>query len=83
MTCNFKCTSFQKTLSISRTGKVHFGDTVMLVNPAVADNSRGASALSLNVSIGDCNVPHVPVAASSDVKPAARSSFAITRLNNF
>merc|ERR1711976_1058634 len=59
-------------LSVARDGKVHIGDTVMLVNPAPKDGSRADTALSLSVG-GD----QPGVSASGNTNPCARSAFVI------
>lgn len=59
---------FQITLSVSRTGKVHFGDTAMLVNPAAT--GRNACVLAIN---------DTTATASMDATPSAKTALVITR----
>jgi len=62
-------------VSVARDGKVHFGDTVMVVNPAPKDGSRGDMALSMSVA-GD-KAGTAGVSASCNTSPTARNTFVI------
>jgi len=65
-------------LNISRDGKVHFGDKLMLVNPGSRDGSRGAASLCLNVTDG----PSLGVVGSGNSsQPCARNTFIIKSLD--
>jgi len=65
-------------LDISRDGKVHFGDKLMLVNPGARDGSRGAASLCLNVTDGSS----LGVAGSgTSSQPSARNTFIIKSLD--
>ena len=64
-------------LSVSRDGKVHFGDVVSLVNPGTKDGSR--SDCSLSLSMADASSAGCGVTGSSCTDPSARNTFVITR----
>jgi len=66
-------------ISISRDGKVHFGDRVMLINPGAKDGSCSAAALSVNISAD--NTTSAGVAGSSNTKPCVRNVFSIKSLD--
>lgn len=67
---------FQVDISISRTGKVHFGDTVLLENPAPADKCRVNCALAVNHSddVGECSA-----SLTSNTCASARTALVVTR----
>jgi hypothetical protein len=72
-------------LSISRDGNVHFGDTVMLINPQTADCSRCTHALCMTLyddAIYDlrgslCAETKDVVASAIALKPDLRSTFIV------
>ena len=66
-------------LSIARDGWVHFGDVVMLMNPAPKDQSRKDSAFSVNVSLHTGGTGPTTMTGSSNTEPCARNAFVITR----
>lgn len=61
----------QCSLSVSRDGFVHFGDSAMIVNPSPACGSRGPACLSLNSN---------GLSVASDIKPSSRNCFMFTSL---
>ncbi|KAI1889712.1 hypothetical protein AGOR_G00165770 [Albula goreensis] len=85
----------QVDLSASTDGWLHFGDTVMLVNPGwerrynlrdLQKTPQDAAALSINANINGLN-PNTPIAAPCDVsgtrtlEPNARTAFVITSVD--
>ena len=64
----------QVNLSISRDGLVHYGDVVMLTNPAPKDESRSETALAVAAKPGGGAL----VTGTKQVKPSTRTAFVIT-----
>eukprot|EP00058_Branchiostoma_floridae_P011566 XP_002597054.1 hypothetical protein BRAFLDRAFT_96207 [Branchiostoma floridae] len=77
-------------LSVTTDGLLHFGDTVMIVNPGAERNDvrdirqRDPTALCLNISEYKAHLASqveapCPVSASRIIKPCIRNAFVITR----
>lgn len=67
----------QIDLSVSRDGKVRFGDTVTLINPSPKDKSRPPSALSVNINSASMSDTEQGVSASHTTDASSRTALTI------